>query len=69
MDIDTVDHPPITQKSHALTLKLYSMGHVEEFRMLEKAKIILRRFCLWSSAISIVPKKAEPDEYLRNIYV
>ena len=61
MEIDTGDHPPISQRPYTLALK-----HVEwvrqELETLEKAKIITRSISPWASPIVIVPKKSAPDE-------
>ena len=61
MEIDTGDHPPISQRPYTLALK-----HVEwvrqELETLENAKIITRSISPWASPIVIVPKKSAPDE-------
>ena len=61
MEIDTGDHPPISQRPYTLALK-----HVEWVRQkletLEKAKIITRSISPWASPIVIVPKKSAPEE-------
>ncbi|MCG8623453.1 MAG: retroviral-like aspartic protease family protein, partial [Proteobacteria bacterium] len=61
MDIDTGDHPPITQRPYSLALK-----HVEwvreEIEKLEQAGVITRSMSPWASPIVIVPKKTSPGE-------
>ena len=61
MEIDTGDHPPISQRPYSLALK-----HVDwvrkEIETLEKAKVITRSVSPWASPIVIVPKKSAPDE-------
>ena len=61
MDIDTGDHPPITQRPYSLALK-----HVEwvqeEIEKLEHVGVITRSMSPWASPIVIVPKKTAPGE-------
>ena len=61
MDIDTGDHPPITQRPYSLALK-----HVEwvqeEIEKLEQAGVISRSMSPLASPIVIVPKKTAPGE-------
>ena len=61
MEIDTGDHPPITQRPYSLALK-----HVEwvqeEIEKLEQAGVITRSMSPWASPIVIVPKKTAPGE-------
>ena len=61
MEIDTGDHPPITQRPYSLALK-----HVEwvpeEIEKLEQARVITRSMSPWASPIVIVPKKTAPGE-------
>ena len=61
MDIDTGDHPLITQRPYSLALK-----HVEwvqeEIEKLEQAGVITRSMSPWASPIVIVPKKTAPGE-------
>ena len=61
MDIDTGDHPPVTQRPYSLALK-----HVEwvreEIEKLEQAGVISRSMSPWASPIVIVPKKTAPGE-------
>ena len=57
VDIDTGDHPPITQKPYILTLKPIHWVH-EEVGMIEKAGTISWVVSPGSSPIVIVPKKA-----------
>ena len=61
MEIDTGDHPPITQRPYSLALK-----HVEwvqeEIEKLEQAGVITRSMSPWASPIVIVPKKTVPGE-------
>ena len=66
MSIDTGDHPLIAQKPYQLPLK-HSQWICEEFKMLEKAKIILRSVSAWSSLIIVVPKKPNKVKYLRHV--
>ena len=65
MEIDTGDHPPITQRPYSLALK-----HVEwvqeEIEKLEQAGIITRSMSPWASPIVIVPKKTAPGESPRR---
>ena len=61
MDIDTGDHPPVTQRPYSLALK-----HVEwvreEIEKLEQAGVISRSMSPWANPIVIVPKKTAPGE-------
>ena len=61
MEIDTGDHPPITQRPYSLVLK-----HVEwvqeEIEKLEQAGVITRSMSPWASPIVIVSKKTAPGE-------
>ena len=61
MDIDTGDHPSITQRPYSLALK-----HVEwvqeEIQKLEQAGVITRSMSPWASPVVIVPKKTSPGE-------
>ena len=63
MDIDTGDHPPVTQRPYSLALK-----HVEwvreEIEKLEQAGVITRSMSPWASPIVIVPKKTAPGSHL-----
>ena len=61
VEIDTGDHPLITQRPYSLALK-----HVEwvqeEIEKLEQDGVITRSMSPWASPIVIVPKKTAPGE-------
>ena len=57
MDIDTGNHPPITQKPYTVPLKHTQWVH-EELEMLKKNSNYFSK-CFWSNPIVILPKKAQ----------
>ena len=61
MEIDTGDHPPITQRTYSLALKHVKWVQ-EEIEKLEQAGVITRSMSPWASPIVIVPKKTAPGE-------
>ena len=61
MEIDTGDHPLITQRPYSLALKHIEWVQ-EEIEKLEQAGVITRSMSPWASPIVIVPKKTAPGE-------
>ena len=61
MEIDTGDHPPITQRPYNLALRHVDWVQEELFN-LEKAGVITKSVSPWASPIVIVPKKTAPGE-------
>ena len=68
MEIDTGDSPPISQRPYYLPLK-HSDWVQKELDTLEKAGVITRSVSPWASPIVIVPKKTEPGESPRRLFV
>ena len=65
MDIDTGDHPPISQRPYNLALKHVDWVQ-EELLNLEKAGVITKSVSPWASPIVAVPKKSAPGELPRR---
>ena len=56
MEIDTGDSLPITQKPYTLPLNILH-GYRKNWKILEKAGVIVRSVSPWASPIVIVPKR------------
>ena len=61
MEIDTGDSPPITQRPYTLPLK-HATWVQKELEILEKAGVIVRSICPWTSPMVVVPKRTAPGE-------
>ena len=68
MDIDTEDHPSISQKPHTLPLK-HAQWHWVEIEMFGRAGIISWSISPWSHITVTVPKKTQTGQQPLNDYV
>ena len=68
MEIDTGDHPPITQKPYTLLLK-HAAWVQKELEIVEKVGVIVRSVSPWASPMVVVPKDQHQENLLKEGYV